>query len=101
MHVDKTLQEMINRPARSCAGTSINQTQACNQSHVTVSVENKGSGESTSSAMSASQEQSSGASKNSSSDKREREPPDATVKPKGKSLKTSGMPTSSQNTASG
>ena len=101
MHVDKALQELINKPARNSAGATMAPSQPSSQPRATVNVENKGSGASTSSAMSAPPDPSSDVSKETSSDKRTRESPDTTGKPGGKSLKTSGEPTSSQNAASG
>ena len=94
MHVDKALQAMINKPARSSAGATMASSQPSNQSNAMVNIENNGSGATTSAAMPPPPEPSSDASMEASSDKRTREPPDTTTKPEGKSLKTSGEPSS-------
>ena len=98
MHVVKNMQEMLNRPARSSASAGGSQSKASDQSHVSSSAENKGSGDSASPNMTSQQECQNGGAKDSSSEKRERESPDTTTKPEGKSLKTSGASSSEQPT---
>ena len=73
MHVDKSLQEMLNRPARSSANKGGSQSKASDQSHVSSNAEIKGSADSASPDMSSQQECQSGGPKDSSPDKRGRE----------------------------
>ena len=44
MHVDKALQDLINKPARNSAGATMASSKPSNQSSATANVENKGSG---------------------------------------------------------
>ena len=67
MHVDKALQELINKSVAANSEATVTQSQLGSQSSTTVNVENKGSGAAASSVMSAPPEPSCSASKESSS----------------------------------
>ena len=101
MHVDQSLQDMLNRLAQGSASTCANQSKSSGQMSIPSVSENKGSNEPPAQSTQSKDERKGGSSKESSSDERERESPDTTSKPEGKSLKTSGTTSSTQQIAKG
>ena len=92
---------MWNRPARSSSDACASQSKTSDQPPASSSAENKGSGEASAQDMSAQQECQSSGPNHSSSDRRERERPDTTAKPEGRSLKTAGTSSSDQRSTPG
>ena len=95
MHIDEALKAMIDQPARPSANTAMPSSHNNAQTTSNTSAGNKGSYAPNFTSATPYRDSSEDMSMEAPADKRSRESPDATLKPDGKSLKTSGAATSS------